>query len=126
MPGLNGMLQPGRVHPSAKGGHSRMKISSRKGYPVGNVGASNPAVPGQSAEAPASAQAVDGDQFEISKPGREIGELKKTLSAMPNVRMEKVEGLRESVEDGSYYVESEKIAKRVVDEALTEALRRAR
>lgn len=56
---------------------------------------------------------------------RQINQLKATIAGLPDIRVEKVEDLREAVEDGTYYVESEKIAKRVVDEALQEAARRS-
>lgn len=40
--------------------------------------------------------------------------------------MEKIEDIRDAVEEGSYHVESEKLAKSVVDEALQDAIRRHR
>jgi anti-sigma28 factor (negative regulator of flagellin synthesis) len=45
---------------------------------------------------------------------------------MPGVRVEKVEVLRDAVEEGSYYVESDKLARRVVNEHLQDAVRKAR
>ena len=46
--------------------------------------------------------------------------LGETLKAMPSVRTEKVEELRQSIDEGEYYVESDKLAKKVVDEALSD------
>jgi flagellar biosynthesis anti-sigma factor FlgM len=98
-----------------------MKIG-RKPYSVGPIGPMGVPAAGAPAETEPPAPAAE-DKVEITA-GRELGEVKKALNAIPDVRLEKVETIRESVEDGTYYVESEKIAKRVVDEALEEAVRR--
>ena len=102
-----------------------MKIGDRRTYSVGPLGPVSVPAPGAASE-PEGPSAASGDQLEISSSSREIGVLKAALATVPEMRMEKIETIRESVEDGSYYVESEKIAKRVVDEALQDAVRRGR
>lgn len=57
---------------------------------------------------------------------RSIDRYRDEVEKLPDVREEKVDDLRDSVEKGDYHVESEKIAKRVVDEALKEAVQRNR
>jgi negative regulator of flagellin synthesis FlgM len=61
------------------------------------------------------------DQVELAS-STEIRKLAVAAQALPAVRMEKVEGLREQIDDGSYHVESEKLARKVVDEALSDIL----
>lgn len=57
---------------------------------------------------------------------RSIERYRKEVEKLPDVREEKVDDLRDAVEKGDYYVESEKIARRVVEEALKEAVQRDR
>ena len=57
---------------------------------------------------------------------RSIDRYRDEVEKLPDVREEKVDDLRDAVERGDYHVESEKIAKRVVDEALKEAVQRDR
>lgn len=57
---------------------------------------------------------------------RSIERYRGEVEKLPDVREEKVDDLRDAVEKGDYHVESEKIAKRVVDEALKEAVQRDR
>lgn len=68
---------------------------------------------------------ADGRKPNGSTP-RSIHRYREELDGFPDVREDKVDDLRDAVENGDYYVESEKIAKRVVDEALKEAARRNR
>lgn len=100
-----------------------MKIQGRKGFSVGSSGPVN--VPGQaSMDQAEQAGPVAGDTIEISSKSREVGGLKEAVAAVPEIRSEKIEGIRDQVEEGSYHVESEVLAKRVVDEAVGDALRR--
>ena len=100
-----------------------MKIQGRKSTPLGPTGPTGAPVPteGGPVEEP---QAVDGDTIDISSTSRGVGQLKQAVDALPDVRTDRIEGIRDQVEEGSYHVESEKLAKRVVDEAFGDALRR--
>jgi flagellar biosynthesis anti-sigma factor FlgM len=62
-----------------------------------------------------------GDRVDLSS-SQELRQLNEAVKALPSVRAEKVEGLRGAIEEGSYHVETEKLARKVVDEALSEAL----
>ncbi|HOE96937.1 MAG TPA: flagellar biosynthesis anti-sigma factor FlgM [Candidatus Sumerlaeota bacterium] len=96
-----------------------MKIQGRKSNPVSPLGPF--AGPPQVDEASPTASPAAGDSVELSST-RELQRLNQMAQAVPTVRLEKVEGLRDAIEEGSYYVESEKLARRVVDEALTQAI----
>ena len=55
-----------------------------------------------------------------------LRDYKDRIKAVPDLRDEVVEDLRDAVESGSYHIESEKLAKKVVDEAIREAVQRER
>lgn len=55
-----------------------------------------------------------------------LGDYKNRVDALPDVRDEKVDDLRDAVETGNYFVESDKLAKKVVDDAIREAAQRER
>lgn len=97
-----------------------MKINGRKNAgqigPLGPISVPNAAEEAGSADAPAA-----GDQVNLSNT-QELKQLNAAVKAMPSVRTEKVSDIKEQVDDGSYYVESEKLARRVVDEVLSEEL----
>ncbi|MEN6626584.1 MAG: flagellar biosynthesis anti-sigma factor FlgM [Candidatus Sumerlaeia bacterium] len=61
------------------------------------------------------------DQVDLSST-QQLRRLNAAVQELPEVRMEKVEGLRGQIEEGNYYVETEKLARKVVDEALNEML----
>jgi negative regulator of flagellin synthesis FlgM len=97
-----------------------MKIQGRKNQsisPMSILGAptAGPTSQVEAAEPPA------GDSVELAST-TQVRQLNAMVQAMPTVRTEKVQGLRGAIEEGSYYVESDKLAKKVVDEALAEVL----
>ena len=52
----------------------------------------------------------------------QIRKLAEVANAMPAMRTEKVENLRGAIDEGNYYVESDKLARKVVDEAINDML----
>lgn len=98
-----------------------MKIQGRKNFglgPVGSVG-----LPGQAARTEEVGGAA-ADSIEISSASREVDTLREAVGTIPDIRSERIDGIRVQVEDGSYYVETQKLAKKVVDEALGDAIKR--
>ena len=97
-----------------------MKISGRKTQqmgPMGPLGAPAPAEQSSEAEAPART----GDSVSLSNTA-ELRNLQQAAQALPSVRTGMVESLRDQIEEGSYHVESDKLARKVVHEVLGEAL----
>lgn len=47
-----------------------------------------------------------------------IGEIRESVRALPEVRVEKVRALRRAIESGTYVVDSLEVAKKMIDEAL--------
>lgn len=66
-------------------------------------------------------KAPSSDQVSLAS-STQVRQLGKMVQAMPAVRTEKVNGLRDAIEDGNYWVESDKLAKKVVDETIQELL----
>lgn len=99
-----------------------MKIRGNKGIPA------NPLAPAPTTTAheveESQASAPQGDQIEISSTSRQVQQLKGVVGNLPDVRMDKIDGIKDQVDGGTYHVESEKLAKAVIDEALNDALRR--
>jgi negative regulator of flagellin synthesis FlgM len=58
------------------------------------------------------------DTVNISDAAKEIQEVRKQLDAIPDVRAEKVEQLKNQIESGTYEVKSEEIADKMLREAL--------
>ena len=84
---------------------------------MGPLGAPAPAEPSSGAEAAAPA----GDSVSLSNTA-ELRNLQQAAQALPSVRTGMVESLRGQIEEGSYHIESDKLARKVVHEVLGEAL----
>lgn len=98
-----------------------MKIQGRKPAAMGGIG---PMQMPTTQEASANeAAAPTSDQVQIGA-AHDLRKLNEAVATLPSVRTEKMEGIRDAIEEGSYHVESEKLARRVVDEALKDALSR--
>ena len=63
-----------------------------------------------------TSKATQSDQVQISGKTREIESLREVISQMPEIRTDKVEALRNSIQDGTYKVNSEGIAGRILEE----------
>jgi flagellar biosynthesis anti-sigma factor FlgM len=87
--------------------------------PAGSVGRVSRVTGPRKKEAPAPvSEAAD---VELSASLQEIDRAREALAILPDVRVEKVEGVKPLVDDGSYKVESEVLAKRIVDTSLRES-----
>lgn len=62
------------------------------------------------------------DKVELSPRGREIQEAMQILKSVPDVREEKVALLKQQIEAGTYEVEGEKIAEKMLEESLLNEL----
>ena len=72
----------------------------------------------QAHEVPQNAVSVD-----LSQTSRGLKQAQAVLASLPEVRLHQVAALKSAIEEGSYWVESEKIARRMVNEALRESIR---
>lgn len=61
----------------------------------------------------------------ISDKSKEISKAKEALKSIPDIRMEKVSAVRQLIDEGRYQRDSYEVAKRIVNEALLESIRKA-
>lgn len=59
------------------------------------------------------------DRVSLSPRARELLNAQRALAAIPDVRAEKVEEIKARIADGSYRIDSEKIAVKMIREALS-------
>lgn len=69
-------------------------------------------------ESPSTGSPAAGDRVSLSPQVRELEAARAAVSAMPEVREEKVAAIRAQVEAGTYVVDGEKIAGKMIEEAL--------
>ena len=69
-------------------------------------------------------QEVGKDNMDISNIPQNIQNVKDVINGLPKIRIERVGEIKQSVDNGDYHVESEKIAKKMVNESLHESIHR--
>lgn len=62
------------------------------------------------------------DNVVLSPRAKEIQEAKKVLNSLPDIREEKVARIKQQIDKGTYQVEGEKIAARMIKESLLNEL----
>ena len=62
--------------------------------------------------------AIKTDTVHISETAKRIQETKKQLEALPDVREEKVAELKRQIENGTYRIDAEKLAAKMIKDAL--------
>ena len=72
----------------------------------------------QGAETKNDAQKTDasGDKISLSGKSKEISELKGLIEQLPEIRADKVEALKKTIDSGSYNFDSLKIAEKILEE----------
>lgn len=58
------------------------------------------------------------DRVNLSGKAKEIAELKEALNQLPEIRTDKVESIKKAIEEGTYKVDSYKIAGKIIDEIV--------
>jgi negative regulator of flagellin synthesis FlgM len=56
------------------------------------------------------------DQVHLSGKAKELAELKQVINQMPEIRTDKVEALKKAIQEGTYQVDSMKIAGKMLEE----------
>jgi len=62
------------------------------------------------------------EKVAVSDIAREAAKIHEQVKATPDVRVEKVKELKEKIDNGSYYVSSDKIAGKIMTDLLKEGL----
>ena len=63
-------------------------------------------------------QQVKADTVELSDMGKRVQEANKQLENIPDIREDKVAQLKEQVENGTYEVDAEKVADKMIRDSL--------
>jgi negative regulator of flagellin synthesis FlgM len=63
-----------------------------------------------------SQKTAQSDQVHLSGRAKEIAELKQVIQQMPEIRTDKVESLKKSIQEGSYKVDSFQVAGKILEE----------
>jgi len=61
---------------------------------------------------------LGGDRVELSDRARALLVASDSLKSTPQIRMDKVESIKQTIKDGTYHVPGEKIAERLLGEGL--------
>lgn len=85
----------------------------------GKSGKTDRAAPAsESGKAGSGPQSVDA-KIAVSDLGKEVARIHEELKKTPEVRDEKVQELREKIDDGTYYVSSDRIAEKVLRDIIS-------
>lgn len=66
--------------------------------------------------------AKPGDSVDISPKARELNRAKSLLESVPDIRVEKTEKLKSDIEQGNYEVDAGKVAERIIERAVRDAM----
>lgn len=112
-----------------------MQIPGRKGNELGQVSLRNAkgirrttsaGDRDRKADSKGSAAPGGGSSCAVSERGRLFSEARKIAESIPDIRTEKVDGIRDALERGTYRVEGREVADKMVDAALQEIRSRLR
>lgn len=70
------------------------------------------------AEKDSQQQAITADRVIISDTAKRIQEARAQLETIPDIRSEKVSEIKRSIQDGTYKIEPDKIADKMIRESL--------
>ncbi len=79
--------------------------------------ASNAAQAKEAASTPQGAQGAS-EKILVSDLGKEVAKIHDQIKKSPNVRAEKVAELKKKVDNGTYYVSSDKIANKIIEDIV--------
>jgi negative regulator of flagellin synthesis FlgM len=68
------------------------------------------------------AASVPEEKVSLSAQARDVQTIKKAINELPDVRKEKVDALKKQIREGSYDVNGEKIAQKMIGESLLDII----
>jgi len=75
-----------------------------------------------SEKAGAANNLVPEEKVNLSTTAKDVQNLKNAISKLPDVREEKVQALKDQIEKGTYRVDADKVAEKMVGESLLDVL----
>lgn len=93
-------------------------------YPQFNasVNAIRPKKQPSDSQKPTAGPEVGFDRVELSQTAREVQQIKTLTGADTEIRQDKVAAIKKQIEDGTYKVDSEKIAYKMIKDAILHKL----
>ena len=67
-----------------------------------------------------TAAASSAEKIAVSDLGKEIAKIHEEIKNSPEIRPEKVQELKEKIDDGTYYVNSDDIAGKIIEDILNQ------
>jgi len=58
------------------------------------------------------------DKVDLSDKAKKIAELKNTINQLPEIRSDKIQAIEKAIADGTYKIDPQKIAGRLIDELV--------
>ncbi|MBI5639117.1 MAG: flagellar biosynthesis anti-sigma factor FlgM [Nitrospirae bacterium] len=58
------------------------------------------------------------DKVDLSGKAKELAELKNAIGQLPDIRTDKVQAIEKAITDGTYKVDSRKVAGKMIDELI--------
>lgn len=86
---------------------------------MSSIKGKGPAAPAQKT---ASVPALQEDKVILSPEAKEILDAKRQIEDVPDIRTEKVDALRQQVESGTYEVQGDRVAVKMIGESLINQL----
>ncbi len=69
-----------------------------------------------------SSDVISKDEVVLSPEAKQIQKAKELIDSLPDIREEKVEEIRSRIEEGTYEIDGEKIALKMIEESLINEL----
>jgi negative regulator of flagellin synthesis FlgM len=88
---------------------------------VKNIGKGKARINGSPEEAPKGGGLTE-DKVALSPEAKQIQDVKKRLDSLPDVREDKVAEIKEQIEAGTYTIDGEKIAFKMIRESILDAM----
>lgn len=73
---------------------------------------------GQGLKAKDGRKAGSGDRVDLSQKARDLGETRELYAQSPDIRQDKVDALRSQIENGTYCVDGNRVAWKMLRESL--------
>jgi negative regulator of flagellin synthesis FlgM len=64
---------------------------------------------------------VKGDQASISQRASDLNRVRESVDAAPDIRVDKVEGIKKNIDGGSYNVQGDQVADAIIKNAIADS-----
>ena len=98
-----------------------MRVGDKKTLPIADAVVKD--VGGMGAVRPDSGvRSVLSDKVDISESAKSLGRARALMNTIPDIRTDKVKSLKDVIESGMYNIEAEKVAVKIIERAIRDAI----